>query len=182
MKFFTFLSTLPLLLGMAALGCQEAQSQQGKGQVAVIDSARLRPDKSGKVRLPDSEWKKLLSPEAYAILREKHTERPYTGALLKNKKTGTYVCGGCGLPLFSSKTKFESGTGWPSFYDAVVKKNVKEIEDRTLGMVRTEVVCNRCDGHLGHVFEDGPEPTGLRYCINSVSLRFVETKPAAAQR
>jgi|GEM_PF-63919 len=165
-----------LLVSSWAISCQTASSQQEKANVTYIDSTLLQPDKHGKVRLTDDQWKKILSPQAFAILRKKQTEFPYTGDLLKNKKTGTYVCGGCGLPLFSSATKFESGTGWPSFFKGINPKNITEIKDNTHGMSRTEVVCSRCDGHLGHVFDDGPAPTGLRYCMNSVALKFVEKR------
>jgi len=122
----------------------------------------------------EKEWKEILTDQEYEVLREKGTERAFTGDLLDNKKEGVYTCAACALPLFSSDTKFKSGTGWPSFYDVVGDTNVIELDDRSYGMVRTEVVCGRCGGHLGHVFEDGPKPTGLRYCINSVSLDFEE--------
>ncbi|MBK8555011.1 MAG: peptide-methionine (R)-S-oxide reductase MsrB [Lewinellaceae bacterium] len=121
----------------------------------------------------DVEWKKQLSPNAYYVLRQEGTERAFTGMYWDNHKKGTYGCAACGLPLFRSETKFESGTGWPSFYEPLDKRFVKEITDNSIGMSRTEVECARCGGHLGHVFDDGPRPTGLRYCMNSVSLRFV---------
>ncbi len=120
----------------------------------------------------EAEWRKELSPEAYHVLREKGTERAFTGQYDNFKHKGVFVCAACALPLFDSKTKFDSGTGWPSFYAVIGDSNVVDIADRSHGWVRTEVVCGRCGGHLGHVFDDGPAPTGLRYCINSVSLDF----------
>ncbi len=123
----------------------------------------------------DTEWKKELTATEFYILRQEGTEQPYTGEYADSHEHGVYYCAACGLALFKSETKFESGTGWPSFYRPIFKKNVTEKEDRSLGEVRTEVECARCGSHLGHVFDDGPEPTGLRYCMNSVSLRF---KPA----
>lgn len=125
-----------------------------------------------KVVKTEEEWKKQLSDEAYEVTREKGTERAFSGDYWDHKADGTYHCACCDLPLFDSETKFKSGTGWPSFYEPVNKKDVGEVVDRSYGMIRTEVICNRCDAHLGHVFTDGPEPTGLRYCINSVSLKF----------
>lgn len=125
-------------------------------------------------QLTNEEWKERLTDEEYRILREKGTERAFTGDLLGNKKQGTYTCAGCQLPLFSSETKFKSGSGWPSFYQPMIDENVTEERDYSLGMIRIEVLCSRCGGHLGHVFEDGPEPTGLRYCINSAALDFEE--------
>ena len=123
----------------------------------------------------EEEWRAELTPEQYEILRRKGTERPFTGEYVNNKADGTYVCAACGNELFSSGTKFESGTGWPSFTDPMNTENVELHEDRSHGMVRTEVTCKRCGGHLGHVFPDGPGPGGQRYCINSCSLDF---KPA----
>ena len=125
-----------------------------------------------KIVKSEDEWKKVLSPEAYNVLRKKGTERPFTGKYHDKKENGTYVCAACGNELFLSETKYDSGTGWPSFYAPISEKNVGTETDRSFFMTRTEVHCSKCGGHLGHVFEDGPRPTGLRYCINSVSLDF----------
>ena len=125
-----------------------------------------------KVVKSEQEWKESLTPEQYRILRQKGTEPAFTGKYWNQKEDGTYVCAGCGQELFRSDTKFDSGCGWPSFYDALESGNVETRDDFSFGMHRIEVLCSRCGGHLGHVFEDGPKPTGLRYCINSASLQF----------
>lgn len=130
-----------------------------------------------KIDLPEDQWREKLSPEQYQILRQKGTERAFTGKYEKNKQAGMYKCAGCGLPLFASDTKYDSGSGWPSFTAPAAGEAVDEHRDVSHGMARTEVTCARCAGHLGHVFPDGPGPDGLRYCINSASLDFAPAQP-----
>ena len=135
------------------------------------------PDTPDKIQRTEAEWHAQLTPEQYRILREKATEQPFTGALTQNHETGDYHCAGCGTLLFMSAAKLDSGCGWPSFMLTADSKAVEEHEDVSFGMRRIEVTCARCGGHLGHVFPDGPRPTGLRYCINSGSLTFTRQKP-----
>lgn len=138
------------------------------------------PSRTDRVVKSVDEWKAALSAEEFHVLREKGTERAFTGDFWDDKKPGVYTCGGCGLELFDSQTKFKSGTGWPSFYEPIGKDVIDEVSDMAFGMRRVEVVCARCGGHLGHVFPDGPRPTGLRYCINGTALDKV-TAPAKSQ-
>ena len=142
----------------------------GAPKAAAVQGGVYMGDKITKT---DAEWKKELSPEQYDVLRHQGTERAFTGKYWDNHQKGFYVCAGCGLELFTSDTKFDSGTGWPSFYQPAFPQNVQTHEDNSYFMKRVEVVCPRCGGHLGHVFDDGPKPTGLRYCINSAALDFV---------
>jgi peptide-methionine (R)-S-oxide reductase len=157
-----------LLLGSAAL--------LGLGAIALRPGAAPAAEGTFPFQLTDAEWQARLSPEAYEVLRHEATERPFTSPLNDEHRAGRFDCAGCAQPLFDAATKFDSGTGWPSFWEPLAGA-VGESQDRTLGMVRTEVHCANCGGHLGHVFPDGPEPTGLRYCMNGVSLAFT---PAAA--
>ena len=162
---------ITLLLVVVAVGCARAAAEKGEKGTTSVDTTTANGIQ--KIVKTEEEWKKLLTPDQFKVLRKQGTERAFTGEYWNNHAKGTYVCAACGLPLFSSETKFESGTGWPSFWQPIGPQNVETHEDRSLFMSRTEVVCARCGGHLGHVFTDGPRPTGLRYCMNSVSMKFI---------
>ena len=166
------------ILSMLALGCKRPH---------VVQAADTQPPPTPpptkttnamttKVVKTDEEWKKQLTPEQYKVLRKKGTERAFTGPNWNNKEKGTYKCAACGQELFSSDHKFDSGTGWPSYWQPIESKAVATEEDNTLSTKRTEVLCSRCNGHLGHVFDDGPKPTGLRYCINGYAMTFEKKK------
>jgi peptide-methionine (R)-S-oxide reductase len=165
-------------LGFGSASLALAATDPAKSKTVRIATFDAMGKKTGvaeveKVVKPESEWKKQLTPEQFEVTRKAGTERAFTGKYAETHDDGLYHCICCDTVLFDSKTKFESGTGWPSFYQPIAKENVHENSDRSFGMVRTEVTCTRCDGHLGHVFDDGPRPTGLRYCMNSASLNFV---------
>lgn len=172
---YRLLSVTVLLLSFSMHACLQTDAKKKDSRThdaSMTYFVNEAGDIIDVIRKTEEEWKKELDPTAYYVLREKGTERAFTGKYNDYKKDGLYTCNGCDLPLFSSDTKFDSGTGWPSFYAPIDKTHVLEETDHTLGMKRVEVLCRRCGGHLGHVFDDGPRPTGLRYCMNSVSLSF----------
>ena len=168
-KLYAAMAVFFILIGMLWLwGGQKKEKQKEKG----MQEEKGVQEKIEKIEKSEEEWKALLDEFTYSITREKGTERAFTGKYWDHKEKGIYYCVACNLELFSSETKFRSGTGWPSFTSVIKKAHVEEKRDLTYGMVRTEVICARCDSHLGHLFPDGPKPSGLRYCINSASLRF----------
>ena len=173
-----------LLIPAVFVHCSYSQTSNSKKSMKMDSTEKKNPMYShtdGKqLSLPDAEWKKMLPADVYRVAREKGTERPWTSPFEASKEIGTYYCAVCGNPLFKSDTKFESGCGWPSFYEPISKSSIIYEKDNTLGMARTEVMCGRCKSHLGHVFDDGPPPTHLRYCINGVVLDF--EKAAAAEK
>jgi peptide-methionine (R)-S-oxide reductase len=169
----SFLFSAAAFGGVAALsGAADALAAHSGDDKA----RRAKADPVGRVVRSDEEWKRLLTPEQYEVTRRAGTEAPYSSPLNDEHARGTFLCVCCDLPLFSSKAKFDSQTGWPSFWQPVSKRHVREKVDRSLSETRTEVLCARCDAHVGHVFDDGPPPTGLRYCMNGVALKFVPGK------
>ena len=173
-----FLLFLLAALGVVTGGCgsQRPQAAGPAAKIKVYSAEKGSYIMSDEVVNSREEWKKLLTPEQFHVLREKGTERAFSGKYATSHEHGIYRCAGCGLDLFRSEDKFESGTGWPSFTAPIAKENIKTAVDKSLFSTRTEVMCRRCGGHLGHVFDDGPPPTGLRYCMNSAALLFVPTR------
>ncbi|MDO6389757.1 peptide-methionine (R)-S-oxide reductase MsrB [Pontibacter sp. BT731] len=178
MKMF-YAYTLLVLLSLPACGQQDQPITDSEGisltsteNDATQNGSTQKSKPTYEINKTEAEWKRVLTPEQYFVLREKGTEPAFSGKYNDHHEKGVYTCAACGNELFTSDTKFDSGTGWPSYFKPISSKNVKELTDRSMGMERTEVVCGKCGGHLGHVFDDGPKPTGLRYCLNSVALNF----------
>lgn len=171
---FTHPITLTLLFLLGIVSCATEQQQPKKKHPAesIASPSDLVPGQDGLIRLSEEEWRARLTPEQFRVTRQAGTERAFTGAYWDDHRLGEYRCIGCDLPLFDAETKFESGTGWPSFWQPIRPGAVEERADNSLFSRRTEILCSRCEAHLGHVFEDGPKPTGLRYCMNSAALRL----------
>ena len=163
------------LIGVVGYSCSSTH-QKNNLRNNTESAMATNGDTIVPIKKADSVWKSELSPQEFWVLREQGTEKPFTGKWLANREAGQYVCAACGFPLFSSDAKFDTECGWPSFYESLDKSHVREIVDNSHGMHRIEIRCARCDGHLGHIFNDGPRPTGMRYCINSISLDFVPKK------
>ncbi|GMU86464.1 MAG: hypothetical protein AMXMBFR48_17060 [Ignavibacteriales bacterium] len=176
-NWFPFLAIIFLiLLGFVSGSCgfRSADTEVKTENFTTNDSTQKQSgDYMVKVQKTDEEWKNILTEEQYYVLRQKGTERAFTGEYEHHKEKGIYACAGCGAELFSSEMKYDSGCGWPAFFTKLAGEKIIEQIDRSFGMVRTEILCAACGGHLGHVFDDGPQPTGLRYCVNSVSLKFI---------
>ena len=173
-SFLTSAAVVGIVTAVSRFSFVPAQTQEHSKAQPKPDPDKNSSSSKGitKVTKTNEEWKEILTPEQYVVTREKGTERPFSSPLNEIHEHGTFKCVACDLPLFSSEAKFDSGTGWPSFYEPIVKENVREEVDNSLWMTRTEALCARCDAHLGHVFDDGPKPTGLRYCMNGVALKF----------
>jgi peptide-methionine (R)-S-oxide reductase len=170
------------LAAALAIGCQRGSQAALQEDMAMASGTSQSAPRESKSPQTEAEWKQVLTPEQYRVMREKGTEAPFSGEYYRTDKEGVYHCIGCDAPLFSSATKFDAGCGWPSFWQAIEAGNLKTLEDNSHGMQRIEVQCRRCGAHLGHVFDDGPRPTGLRYCINSVAIRLEEKPgPTAAK-